>query len=94
LYVIEFSKDEIKFYVKAIKNITALIQVAKLYFSRDDSFLVKILEVFIGQNAKLKMSAIYSISYLIRLQPSLVTSFLQMKSLQEIQWNLELEDNV
>jgi serine/threonine-protein kinase ULK4 len=97
LYVIEYSKDDIiKFYaIKTIENITALTQIAKVYFTRDDSFLVKILDVFNKtKNVELKMSAIYTISHLIRLQPNLVSSFLQIKSLQEIKKNLEQEDNV
>jgi hypothetical protein len=95
LYVIENSKDDIiRFYaIKAIENITALTNVAKLYFTKDDSFIVKILEVFNKtKNPDLKISAIYTVSHLIRLEPCLLESFLEMKSLKELKKNLEEEN--
>jgi hypothetical protein len=97
LYVIENSKDETsKFYaIKAIENITALTLVAKMYFARDDSFLIRILDVFNKtKNPELKISAIYTVSHLVRLQPGLLNSFFQIKTLQEIKNHLEQEDNV
>jgi hypothetical protein len=88
LYALEFARDEVvKFYaVKAIENIAALTQIAKLYFTQTDEFLHKIFEIFkTTKNQELKTSAIYTCSHLIRLQPKLFSSFIEKIPISEIQ---------
>lgn len=94
LYAIEISKeDTVKFYaVKAIENITALTQIARVYFASRDIFLLKLLDLFSkSKNQDLRLSAIYSISHLIRLEPSLFKTFLEKKNLFEVKKSLEEE---
>jgi hypothetical protein len=85
--------DTIKFYaVKAIENITALTQIARVYFTSHDIFMVKLLELFNkSKNQELRLSAIYTISHLIRLEPALFKNLLEKKSLIEFKRSLEEE---
>ncbi len=94
LYAIEISKDDtVKFYaVKAIENITALTQIAREYFASRDIFLLKLLDLFSkSKNQDLRLSAIYTISHLIRLEPNLFKTFLEKKNLSEVKKSLEEE---
>lgn len=94
LYATEINRDDtIKFYaVKAIENITALTQIAKLYFTPNDSFLSRFLEIFrYNKNPELRQSAVYTISHLIRLEPKLYKSFLDKLPLPELQKYLQNE---
>jgi serine/threonine-protein kinase ULK4 len=94
LYATELNRDDtIKFYaVKAIENITALTQIAKLYFTPNDNFLLRFLEIFrFNKNLELRTSAVYTISHLIRLEPKLYKSFLDKLSLPELQKFLQNE---
>lgn len=88
LYAIELNRDDvIKFYaVKSIENITALTQIAKLYFAMNDSFLLKCIDIFrTTKNFELRTSAIYTVSHIIRLEPKLFKSFIEKISIPELQ---------
>jgi serine/threonine-protein kinase ULK4 len=79
-WCLEKSDDEIiKFYVvKTIENISALTQISKLYFTKDERFLVNLISVVnTTKNADLKVSAVYSISHIIRLEPKLFKIFVE-----------------
>jgi hypothetical protein len=93
LYAIEHKDETIKFYsIKAIENIAALTQIAKLYFTRNESFFEKIFDVF--EKAKyqeLRISAIYTIAHLIRLEPKILTYLLDRKNLTELKKCMEDE---
>lgn len=92
IYAIDMNRDDtVKFYaVKSIENITALTQIARVYFTSDDIFLSKLLEVYNkSKNSELRLSAIYSISHLIRLEPVLFKNLLEKKSLIEFKKLLE-----
>jgi hypothetical protein len=94
LYAIDLNRDDIvKFYaVKSIENITALTGIAKIYFAKNEQFLNKMLDIFkFSKNSELRISAIYTVSHLIRLEPKLIKNFLDKKSLNEIKKNLEEE---
>jgi len=94
LYAIEINRDDtVKFYaVKAIENITALTQIARDYFTTHDIFMVKLLELFNkSKNQELRLSAMYTISHLIRLEPALFKNLLEKKSLMEFKRSLEEE---
>jgi len=94
LYAIDLNRDDtIKFYaVKAIENITALTQIARVYFTSHDVFMMKLLELFNkSKNQELRLSAIYTISHLIRLEPALFKNLLEKKSLNEFKRSLEEE---
>ncbi len=94
LYAIDLSKDDVvKFYaVKSIENIAALTQIAKVYFTSSDSFIIKLLDIFkYSRNQELRSSAIYTISHLIRLQPKLLKSLIDKINMIEIQKYMEVE---
>lgn len=79
-WCLEKSDDEIiKFYVvKTIENISALTQISKLYFTKDDRFLINLISVVNStKNSDLKISAVYSISHIIRLEPKLFKNFIE-----------------
>lgn len=79
-WCLEKSDDEIiKFYVvKTIENISALTQISKLYFTKDERFLLNLVAVVNStKNNDLKVSAIYSISHIIRLEPKLFKIFIE-----------------
>ena len=94
LYSIDLIRDDtIKFYaVKAIENITALTQIARVYFTCSDIFMAKLLDLFNkSKNQELRLSAIYTISHLIRLEPALFKNLLEKKTLIEFKRSLEEE---
>jgi len=94
LYAIELARDDtVKFYaVKAIENITALTQIARVYFTTHDIFLIKLLELFNkSKNQELRLSAIYTISHLVRLEPALFKVLLEKKNLMDFKKSLEEE---
>jgi serine/threonine-protein kinase ULK4 len=94
LYAIDLSRDDVvKFYaVKCIENISALTQIAKGYFTSNDSFVTKLLDIFkYSKNQELRSSAIYTISHLIRLQPKLLKNLVDKMNIIEIQKFMECE---
>ena len=94
LYAIDPIRDNtVTFYaVKAIENISALTQVARIYFAANEIFLVKLLGLFNkSKNQELRLSAIYTISHLIRLEPALFKNLLEKKNLFEFKKSLEEE---
>jgi len=94
LYAIDLSRDDVvKFYaVKCIENIAALTQIAKSYFTNNDNFVSKLLDIFkYSKNQELRSSAIYTISHLIRLQPKLLKNLMDKMNIIEIQKFMECE---
>lgn len=78
-WCLEKNEDEtIKFYVvKTIENISALTQISKLYFAKDERFLLNLISVVnTTKNTDLKVSAVYSLSHIIRLEPKLFKIFI------------------
>lgn len=96
LYALEINRDDIvKFYaIKSIENISALTQIAKVYFAQNPNFLEKLVEIFNkSRNQEIRMSAIYSISHLIRLEPNFLKNFLEKKNFNELMNNMEQENS-
>jgi hypothetical protein len=93
LYAIDSKDETVRFYaIKAIENITALTQIAKIYFTRNEKFLEKILDVFNKiKNQDLRMSSIYTISHLVRLEPKLLIALLDRMTLSELKKSIEDE---
>ena len=79
LFCLDSTRNEIvKFYtIKTIENITILTNVSKNYFASNNNFCFKILETYLNSsNNELKLSAISTISHLIRRNPTLINLFL------------------
>lgn len=73
LWALDPNRDEvIKFYaVKSIENISALTSVAEMYFA-NSNFISAVIEIYlISKLHELRISAIYTVSHLIRLNPKL-----------------------
>ena len=84
LYCLDIPRNEIvKFYIiKAIENICILTKVSKDYFASKNDYILKILNVYIySNNPELKLSAISTVSLLLRHNPSLITLFLEKFSI-------------
>ena len=80
LYCLDKPRNEIvKFYtIKTIENICILTQVSKGYFASNENYVDKILAVYLSSNnPELKLSAISTVSHLIRLNPSLIKVFIK-----------------
>ena len=80
LYCLDKSRNEIvKFYtIKTIENICILTKVSKDYFAGNDNYILKILNVYLTtNNQELKLSAISTVSQLLRHNPSLIMDFLE-----------------
>jgi len=80
LYCLDEPRNEIvKFYtIKAIENICILTKVSKAYFTSSEEYMLRILKVYLTtSNIELKLSAISTISQLLRHNPtSLIKPFL------------------
>ena len=79
LFCLDSTRNEIvKFYtIKTIENITILTNVSKFYFASNNNFCSKILDTYLNSsNNELKLSAISTVSHLIRKNPSLINLFL------------------
>ena len=79
LYCLEKPRDEIvKFYIiKTIENICILTNVCKGYFASSEDYILKIINVYLStNNPELKLSAISTVSQLLRHNPSLIKVFL------------------
>jgi len=79
LYCLDKPRNEIvKFYtIKTIENICILTKVSKDYFASKEDYLLRILNVYINSNnPELKLSAISTVSQLLRHNPSLIKAFL------------------
>ena len=79
LYCLDKPRNEIvKFYtIKTIENICILTKVSKDYFASCEDYLLRILNVYLGSNnPELKLSAISTVSQLLRHNPSLIKTFL------------------
>ena len=80
LYCLDKPRNEIvKFYtIKTIENICILTQVSKSYFASNENYIDKILSVFLtsNNNPELKLSAISTVSHLIRHNASLLKVFI------------------
>ena len=84
LYCLDTQRnDPTKFYaVKTIENIAILTEVSKGYFASNDSFILKIIDIFkTTKNKDLKQSAINLCSHLIRHNRTLLQAFLNRVSL-------------
>ena len=95
-WCLEKSDDEIiKFYVvKTIENISALTQISKLYFTKDERFLLNLIGVVNStKNTDLKVSAIYSVSHIIRLEPKLFKIFIDKVGVVSVINLAEKENN-
>ena len=80
LYCLDKPRNEIvKFYtIKTIENICILTKVSKDYFASKNDYILKILNVYINSNnPELKLSAISTVSQLLRHNPSLIEIFLE-----------------
>ena len=80
LYCLDEPRNEIvKFYtIKTIENICILTKVSKKYFASCEEYMLRILKIYLStSNIELKLSAISSISQLLRHNPtSLIKPFL------------------
>ncbi len=79
LYCLDKPRNEIvKFYtIKTIENICILTKVSKTYFASSDDYLLRILNVYLNtNNPELKLSAISTVSQLLRHNPSLIKKHL------------------
>ena len=80
LYCLNKPRNEIvKFYtIKTIENICILTKVSKDYFTSKNDYIFRILDIYIdsNNNSELKLSAISTISHLLRHNPSLIEIFL------------------
>jgi hypothetical protein len=95
-WCLEKNDDEIiKFYVvKTIENISALTQISKIYFTKDERFLLNLISVAnTTKNSDLKVSAIYSISHIIRLEPKLFRIFIDKVGVVNVINLAERENN-
>ena len=80
LYCLDKPRSEIvKFYtIKTIENICILTKVSKGYFATKEDYLLRILNVFLtSNNPELKLSAISTVSYLLKHNSSLIKVFIQ-----------------
>ena len=80
LYCLDKLRNEIvKFYtIKTIENICILTKVSKDYFADNENYILKILNVYLTtNNQELKLSAISTVSQLLRHNPSLIKYFLE-----------------
>ena len=80
LYCLEPPRSEIvKFYtIKTIENICILTKVSKTYFASNDDYLSRILNIYLtSTNPELKLSAISTISQLLRHNSSMLKIFLE-----------------
>ena len=80
LYCLDSPRSEIvKFYtIKTIENICILTKVSKTYFASSDDYLILILNIYLKtNNQELKLSAISTISQLLRHNPSMLKIFLE-----------------
>ena len=80
LYCLDSPRSEIvKFYtIKTIENICILTKVSKSYFASNENYLVLILDVYLTtSNQELKLSAISTVSQLLRHNSSLLKIFLE-----------------
>jgi hypothetical protein len=77
-WCLEKSDDEVikSYVVKTIENISALTQISKIYFTKDERFIVNLISLFNVKNIELKISAVVSVSHLVRLESKLFKSFL------------------
>ena len=79
LYCLDKPRNEIvKFYtIKTIENICILTKVSKDYFASKNDYILRILNVYNNSNnPELKLSAISTVSQLLRHNPSLIEIFL------------------
>ena len=79
LYCLDKPRNEIvKFYtIKTIENICILTKVSKDYFASSEDYILRILNVYLtSNNIELKLSAISTVSHLLRHNPSLIKVFL------------------
>ena len=80
IYCLESPRNEIvKFYtIKTIENICILTKVSKSYFASSNDYIQRILNVYLNSsNPELKLSAISTVSQLLRHESSLITFFLE-----------------
>jgi len=79
LYCLEKPRNEVvKFYtIKTIENICILTKVSKRYFASSEDYTLSILNVYLNtDNPELKLSAISTVSHLIRHDSSLIKVFI------------------
>ena len=87
LYCLDSPRSEIvKFYtIKTIENICILTKVSKEYFASNSDYLIKILKIYLNSNnPELKLSAISTVSHLLRHNPSLLSTFLEICPLLKV----------
>ena len=80
LYCLDKPRSEIvKFYtIKTIENICILTKVSKGYFASKEDYMLRIINVFLSSNnPELKLSAISTISYLLKHNSTLIKVFLE-----------------
>ena len=80
LYCLDAPRSEIvKFYtIKTIENICILTKVSKTYFASSDDYLLLILNIYLKtNNQELKLSAISTVSQLLRHNSSMFKTFLE-----------------
>lgn len=80
LYCLEKPRNEVvKFYtIKTIENICILTKVSKRYFASSEDYTLSILNVYLNtDNPELKLSAISTVSHLIRHDSSLIKVFIK-----------------
>ena len=80
LYCLETPRSEIvKFYtIKTIENICILTKVSKTYFASNEDYLIRILDIYLtSNNPELKLSAISTVSQLLRHNSNMFKTFLE-----------------
>ena len=79
LFALNHIDEKVRFYsLKAIENICTLTNVSRNYFTMNDDYISKIIDIFNFpcQNPEIKTSAISTVSYMIKLNPSLMKVFI------------------
>jgi hypothetical protein len=81
LFALNHIDEKVKFYsLKTIENICSLTTVAKHYFASNDDFIIKILDIYNNtncENPEIRISAINTVSHIIRHEPSLMKCFIE-----------------
>ena len=81
LFALNHIDEKVKFYsLKTIENICSLTTVAKHYFASNDDFIIKIIDIYNNtncENPEIRISAINTVSHIIRHEPTLMKCFIE-----------------
>ena len=80
LFALNHIDERVRFYsLKAIENICTLTTISRNYFAINDDYISKIIDIFNFpcHNQEIRVSAISTVSHIIRLNPSLMKVFIE-----------------